>query len=100
MPPARIEVWTIGGHHTLFGPEPSAMSRDDDMPDDPLPDLYNPEAWCTEESTAMRQEETSEQWMMRLLMTADAHGDHDFVNRVEQAIAGRVLMVGQPIAEA
>jgi hypothetical protein len=79
------------------------MNHDDDMPDEPLeplPDLYNPQAWCTEESTAMRPGETSEQWMMRLLMTADENGDHDFVNRVEQAIAGRVLMVGQPIAEA
>ncbi len=79
------------------------MNHDDDPPDQPLDppaDLYNPQAWCTEESTAMHPGETSEQWMLRLLMTAEDHGDHDFVRRVKDAIAGSMLLSRQPIPEA
>lgn len=79
------------------------MSYDDDPTEEilePIPELYDPKAWCTEEATAMHPGETSEQWMHRLLITADAHGDHDFVRRVEDAIAGSMLLSRQPIPEA
>ncbi len=78
------------------------MSHDSDgtEPLDAGPAPYDPASWCTEESTAMLPGESHEDWAARMLATADAHGDYDFVERFEQAVAARMLGGGQPVPEA
>lgn len=71
------------------------MSSDDD-----IEPLYDPKSWCTADNTARREGETQEQWTTRLLDTAVAFGDHEFVERFQARVAERLLGAGQPVPEA
>ncbi len=62
-----------GGCIYLFGYDGS-MTHDDE-PLDPPPALHDTEAWCTDEMTARFPGESDHDWMMRMLVTADDHGD-------------------------